>query len=320
MDDEKKTRTQLIEELDELRKRVTELKGFEEEIKQTRVNQEKFAKAFLHNSIPVGITTLKEGRFVEISDAFLRLMGLERDGVIGYTSREIGFITEEQREIFFEELNKRGHIENLEMRVGIKDGAMRDGLFNAVIISFNNEDYLLTVMMDITDRKRMEEELINQHSILDALVKERTADLEIKTRMLEDINKALKVLLLQRDEEKRDLEDQFVANIKSFILPYIKKMKNDGLDSCLKSYLSIMEANLNELISPFLHSIRQHNFTPKEMIVASLIRDGKTTKEIAKIMEVGTSAIDSHRNRIRNKLGLKKRRNINLHSYLSVLK
>jgi PAS domain S-box-containing protein len=171
MEDVKKTRKQLIEELKYLRQHVAELKGFEEEIKQTRVNQEKFTKAFLQNSIPAGITTLKEGRFVDISDAFLRLMGRKRDEVVGHTSIEIGFITKEQRASFFEELNKRGRIENFEMKVGTKNGTLRDGLFNAVMMSIKNEKYLLTVMTDITDRKSIEKALAEEHqqllSILD---------------------------------------------------------------------------------------------------------------------------------------------------------
>jgi PAS domain-containing protein len=108
MEDDKKTRKQLIEELVELRQCVDRLKGFEEEIEYTRVNREKFSKAFLQNSIPVGITTLKEGRFVDVSDAYLRLMGRKQDEVIGHTSIEIGFLTAEQRELFFDEMNKNG--------------------------------------------------------------------------------------------------------------------------------------------------------------------------------------------------------------------
>lgn len=158
MEDEKKTKKQLIEEIKELRQCVAELNGFEEEIKQIRANQEKFTKAFLQNSIPVGITTLEEGRFVDVSDAFLRLVGRKRNEVVGYTSIEIGFITEEQRASFFNELNKRGRVENLEMEVGTKDGVLRDGIFNAVMITLSNKKYLLTVMTDITERKRAEED------------------------------------------------------------------------------------------------------------------------------------------------------------------
>ena len=88
MEDEKKTKKQLIEELNCLRL---------EKIEQARVTSEKFTKAFLQNSIPMGITTLKEGRFIDISDSFLNVMGLTRDEVIGFTSVETGLITQQQR-------------------------------------------------------------------------------------------------------------------------------------------------------------------------------------------------------------------------------
>ena len=170
MDDDRKTKKQLIEELKELRQCVAELKGFGEEIEQIRVNQEKFTKAFLQNSIPVGITTLKEGRIVDVSDAFLRLMGRKRDEVIGLTSIEIGFITEDQRSTFFDELNKKGRVENLEMKVRTKDGALRDGLFNAVMMSLKNEKYLLTVMTDLTEHKRAEEALHKEKDFADSII------------------------------------------------------------------------------------------------------------------------------------------------------
>ena len=159
MDDGKKTKKQLIEALNELRRYVDELKGFEEEIKQIRVNHEKFTKAFFQSSIPVGITTLKEGRFVDASNAFLRLMGRKRDEVVRHTTTGIGFLTKEQRNTFFNELNKKGRIENLEMKVRTKGGQSRYGLFNAVMLSLNDEKYLLTAMTDITERKKAEEAL-----------------------------------------------------------------------------------------------------------------------------------------------------------------
>ena len=159
MKDDQKTKKQLIEELNERRQRVAELEYLEEEIKHTRLNQEKFTKAFLQSSLPVGITTLKEGQFVEVSDAFLRLMGRRRDEVVGRTATDIEFITEEQRRAFFKELNKKGRVENLEMKVRAKDGVLIEGLFNTVMMNLKNEKYLLTVMTDITARKQAEEAL-----------------------------------------------------------------------------------------------------------------------------------------------------------------
>ncbi len=150
MEDEKKTKKQLIEELNKLRL---------EQIEQTTIIQDKFTKAFLQNSIPTVITTLKEGRIVDVSNTFLKRVGLKRDEVVGRTSREIGYITEEQRASFINEINKSGCVEDFEMEIKAKNGELRYGLFNAVMMSFNNEKFFLTTIQDITDRKRAEKAL-----------------------------------------------------------------------------------------------------------------------------------------------------------------
>jgi PAS domain S-box-containing protein len=158
MDDHRKTKRQLIEEINELKHSVTQLKSSDSKAGQDGLNIEKYSKAFLLNSVPMGITTMEEGRFVEISDAFLKLMGRKRHEVIGYTSIEIGSISVTQRESFISEFKKRNCIENFEMKVRTKGGESRTGLFNSVTISINNRSYLLTVMNDITERKRAEQE------------------------------------------------------------------------------------------------------------------------------------------------------------------
>ena len=185
---------------------------------------------------------------------------------------------------------------------------------------------VLGVSRDITSRKMMEGELKRHKDLLEHKVEERTAELkankeelEIKTRTLEEVNTALKVLLRQREEDKKDLEERFASNVRKLILPYVEKMKKSRLDPQVGSFVSIMEANLNEIMSPFLHSVGQFNLTPRETQVASLIKDGKTTKEIAEIIGIAPSAVDSHRNNIRAKLKLNKRK-VNLQMYLQTMK
>jgi PAS domain S-box-containing protein len=140
-------------------------------------------------------------------------------------------------------------------------------------------------------------------------------ELLAKSETLKETNAALKVLLKQRDKDKDEMAEKFISNIKEMILPYISKMKKERVEPRHKAYLDIITTNLNELMSPFVDKVRQFNFTPKEIEVASLVKDGRTTKDIAEIMGIATSAVDSHRNNIRNKLGLINK-DVNLRTYL----
>lgn len=169
-----------------------------------------------------------------------------------------------------------------------------------------NVEHLIGVSTDITERKHAEEAL-----------KKREMELEIKSRNLEEVNTALKVLLKKREEDKKEIEEIFLANVKDQVLPYIEKLKNSGLNGEQKACLETLEAHLNDIISPFLTKITAKfiNLTPKEIQVASLIKDGKTTKEIAALLNISPGSVDLHRNHIRGKLGISNQ-NVNLHSYL----
>ena len=105
--------------------------------------------------------------------------------------------------------------------------------------------------------------------------------------------------------------------IQQLVNVYIMKLKRTSLDPRQSQYLEIIENNIQEIISPFSHNLSTKYFhlTPKEIEVSGLVKDGKTTKEIAEIMNISTSVIDFHRKNIRKKLGLKKKKD-NLQSYL----
>lgn len=175
------------------------------------------------------------------------------------------------------------------------------------------------IATDITELKRTEVELKKHRDSLEEMVQERTAELEMKSRSVEELNVALKVLLNQVQEDKENLEQRLVSNVKKLVLPYLEKIRRSRIEDEHMAYLGIIETNLNEIISPFLYSIQHHNLTQREVQVANFIKEGKTTKEIASILGLATNAIDSYRNSIRKKLGLNKKK-VNLQSYLQTLK
>ena len=145
----------------------------------------------------------------------------------------------------------------------------------------------------------------------------REAALEARTNELEEMNSALKLVLKQRDQDKTELEEKVVLNFKELIIPYIEKLKKHRLDDKQKAYLSILESNLNDIVSPFAHKLcsKYTCLTPTEIKTAHLVRDGKTTKEIAELSNSSVRTIESHRLSIRAKMGLKNSR-MNLRSYL----
>jgi PAS domain S-box-containing protein len=174
----------------------------------------------------------------------------------------------------------------------------------ATYFELSDRPVVLASMRDITGRLRSEEELVRHRDRLEELVKERTLELIYKTQRLEELNTALKVLLQQRNEDRKEVEQTYVSNIQNLVLPYVKKLKETNLDKNQKSYLGIMESYVDKIVSPFLIKLQQFNLTPREAQVASLVKEGKSTKEIAKIMMVSTGTIDIFRKNIRKKVGL----------------
>ena len=143
--------------------------------------------------------------------------------------------------------------------------------------------------------------------------------LQIKTKNLEEINTTLKVLLKNQDIEKNKLEKTILKSLKSFVLPYLEKIKLNSSDETQKNYVKIIETNLNEITKPFTDNITEDfaNLTPTEIQIANLLKDNKSTKDIAKILNISANAVFFHRKNIRKKLGINKK--TNLRSYLQFL-
>lgn len=173
---------------------------------------------------------------------------------------------------------------------------------------------------DLTEYNRISEELQQVNAGLEKEVARRTSQLNRQKADLEQVNAALTVLLRKREQDKKELEDQMRANIKMLVAPYLGKLQKSNLDERQQSWLEILSANLDNVISPFAHqlSARHLQLTPAEVQVANLIKEGKTSKEIADIMNLSLETISNHRKHIRKKSGITNRK-VNLRTALATL-
>ena len=240
--------------------------------------------------------------------------------ILGYSDAEIpnnlevwsGYVHPDDKQPVMEAF--QNHIDGktpefaYEHRMIHKDGSIRWIMARGIAIRDAQDNPVRVVGTD-TD--------ITRRKLAEAVLKAREKELQAKTINIEEANTALKVLLDKRDEDRKELEEKVKSNMKWMVLPYLEKMKKSRLNETQEAYVDILESLLSDVISPFTHklSIQHLNLTPTEIQVAHLIKDGKTTKKIAELLNSSTRAIEFHRENLRKKLGLKNKKT-NLRSHL----
>jgi len=160
-------------------------------------------------------------------------------------------------------------------------------------------------------------EEITALKLTEEALRESQARLTEQKVELEEANIALKVLLKQREDDKGDLEQKVITNVKEMVLPYVEKLKNAPLKAREKTLVEIVESHLNDIVSPLLRRLTsaQLVLTPQEIQVAALVKEGKGSKEIADILNVSATTIAFHRKNLRKKFNLSNTRQ-NLRAFL----
>lgn len=173
---------ELTRKLDE---RNLELRRCRQTEEALRASERKFSRLFHSAPAVIAITTLAGGKWLDVNDAFLQSFGYRREEVIGRTAYEIGIWENiEDRARVVEAVSARGRVKNLEVRFRCKNGGTFVGLMSAELIDINDEPCLLSLVKDITERKRMEEKIEELHTSLSA----RTMELEAANGELEAFN------------------------------------------------------------------------------------------------------------------------------------
>jgi PAS domain S-box-containing protein len=148
-------------------KDITELKEVEDRLKES---EERFRTTFQLSPDVMAISRISDGVYVDINDAFTRIIGYDKDEVIGRSALGMTiWAYPEKREELVDLLKSEGIIENVEVEFRKKDGTIFPGLSSCQVVTFENEPHLLVIVKDITQLKQAWEELQAQKEELKVL-------------------------------------------------------------------------------------------------------------------------------------------------------
>ena len=119
-------------------------------------------------------------------------------------------------------------------------------------------------------------------------LKRKEAELSRQKKMLEDSNIALKVLLEHREQDRIRMEGNVLANVSRLVKPYVAALQFQQADEGNRNLVGIIQARLDEIVSPFLNRLTSVHrmLTPREVEVAVMVREGKTSKEMAEVLNI----------------------------------
>ncbi len=295
---------------------------------------------------PVVVYNIK-GQATYVNPAFEQTFGFSSKELLG---KNIDFVPPKnwpETKTAIERMLNGKKIHLFETRRRTKDGRVLDVQLSSTLYYDSRGEPAgnIVTLRDISAQKKAERQLQKYHGHLEELVEARTAELarintqfqqEIEERKkaeealrkrevelraqsdhLAEVNTALKVLVKQREEDKKELGEHVLSNVNELIAPYLERLKKGRLTTTQKTLVDILDSNLNNIISPFVSklSFQYFHLTPMEIKVANLVKEGRPNKEIAELLCLSKNTILFHRHNIRCKLNLKNKK-INLRSYL----
>ncbi len=164
---------------------ITERKRAEQALHES---EERYSALFNNAPFASALTRLPEGITVSVNDAFVKLFEFSREELIGKTSLDLGISDAESRAHVAAELKLHGSIHNFECLRTTRSGAMRTISLNVDRVEIGGQSFVISTILDITERKQAEREIRKLNDELEERVAERTAQLEAANRELESFS------------------------------------------------------------------------------------------------------------------------------------
>jgi len=143
--------------------------GISKDLSKEQEALQKFTKIFKNNPALMALCNMDDKKFVDVNTSFLNKLGYSYNEVIGKTSSDLKLFPDpEKHEKTADKLTQSGEIKNIELKVRCKDDSILYGIFSGEIIESQGKQYYLTVMLDATEKKLIEQQL-EELSIRDSL-------------------------------------------------------------------------------------------------------------------------------------------------------
>ncbi len=239
-------------------------------------------------------------QIVYVNPAFVRMTGYAFEEVIGQTPKIL-----------------QGHKTDRNVLADLRRKLEKGEIFSTVTVNYRKDGteffnewhiepikdtdgkitHFLSVQRDVTQRKKLENELIEQK------------------RILEQKNAALHEILELVEIEKKKIKENVSNNVEDVVLPALSRLGRTRTNN-EKKYLGIIEEHLKDLTSTFGSQLMRpsHRLSPREAQIANLVKTGLTSKDIGANLGISIKTVETIRNKIRRKLGLVNR-DVNLTSY-----
>jgi PAS domain S-box-containing protein len=169
-------------------------------------SEEKFSKSFRQSPLAISIASAKDGCYIDVNETFEQQTGWRRDEVIGRSSSDINlWVDPDQRSLFIQQLLAEGTARDLEVRIRRKDGQIRTTLGSAELIEVNGKPCALSVIADVTERKRAEEALASLSGrLIEAADEERK---RIAREIHDDYNQRVAMLAVDLEQLAENVGD-----------------------------------------------------------------------------------------------------------------
>ena len=167
------------------------------QLEELQQSEERFEKAFRLSPLALSISSIRDGRIIEVNNSFLELFGYTMKEVIGNTTLLLGlYANPNEREKTIAQLLEQGYIRNKELECRTKNNSPITVVVSMEMIELHGEDCVITTALNITDKKYTEERLRSYTDLLEQKVTERTLEL---------------THALEREKEASEMKSRFMS-------------------------------------------------------------------------------------------------------------